>query len=164
MSGTMDMTPLVEALRELSKGPGINSGERYMSLPAANKVLKPELARTAVSGLGDRLFPALKGTWDRLVRDYPVRTEDHRKLMSAGFKGGMLTIFNNIAATNLDADAPTLGALLKAQLFIHAHVERQREAFENCAWQERRETIEKYTLRGCGRPLQRSQNLCRQTH
>ncbi|KAJ8903957.1 hypothetical protein NDN08_000488 [Rhodosorus marinus] len=97
MSGDIDMGTLVEALRELPKVPGI-------------------------LGRGDSLFPALKGTWDRLVRDYLARPEDQRELMSAGFKGGALTIFNNIAATNMDADANTLWTLLKAQLFNHALV------------------------------------------
>jgi len=62
--------------------------------------------------------------------------------MSAGFKGKALTIFNNISAANLDADGDTLWTLLKRQLFNHAHVESHREAFENCAWQERKESIE----------------------
>mmetsp|Transcript_18334 Transcript_18334/g.26638 ORF Transcript_18334/g.26638 Transcript_18334/m.26638 type:complete len:99 (+) Transcript_18334:160-456(+) len=93
MAGEFDMNALMEALRELSQGPGISSRETFMSLPAANKVYQPELARTGVSSPGDRSFPALRGTWDRLVRDYPVRPEDQRKLMSAGFQGGALTIF-----------------------------------------------------------------------
>jgi len=102
------MNTLVEALRELSQGPGMNSGERFMSLPSASKVYRPELARTAVSSPGDRSFPSLRSTWDRLVRDYPVRPEDERKLMSAGFTGGGLSGFNNIAAANLDANAEAL--------------------------------------------------------
>jgi len=61
MSGELVMNSSVEAPRELSPGHGINSGERYMSLAAANKVYRPELARTAASGPGDRLLFALKG-------------------------------------------------------------------------------------------------------
>jgi len=60
MSGELDMTALVEALRDLSQGPGINSGERLMWLPVASKVYRSELARTAVSSPGDRMFPALR--------------------------------------------------------------------------------------------------------
>mmetsp|Transcript_18335 Transcript_18335/g.26642 ORF Transcript_18335/g.26642 Transcript_18335/m.26642 type:complete len:80 (+) Transcript_18335:160-399(+) len=60
MAGEFDMNALMEALRELSQGPGISSRETFMSLPAANKVYRPELARTAVSSPGDRMFPALR--------------------------------------------------------------------------------------------------------
>jgi len=62
--------------------------------------------------------------------------------MPAGFKGRALTVFNNIAAAHPDADANTLWTLLKTQLFNHAHVEPHREAFENCTWQQRKESIE----------------------
>ncbi|KAJ8904806.1 hypothetical protein NDN08_001321 [Rhodosorus marinus] len=108
-----------------------------LSLPAVNKVSRLELAQTAVSGPGDKLF-AVVGL-GAPGRDYLVRTGDQRKLISAsaGSKGRCTAIFNNIALANLDADAATLWTLLKAQLFNQAHVERQREASENFTWQER---------------------------
>uniref|UniRef100_A0A7S0BEJ8 Uncharacterized protein n=1 Tax=Rhodosorus marinus TaxID=101924 RepID=A0A7S0BEJ8_9RHOD len=117
------------------------------------------MARTAVSSPGDRLFPALRGTWDHLVRDYPVQPEYQRKLMSAGFKGGALTIFNNIAVSHLDADAKSLWTLLGKQLFNHAHVDTIARRLRIAPGRRARSPLSSMQ-KGCGRPHLRFWSLC----
>mmetsp|Transcript_7288 Transcript_7288/g.10881 ORF Transcript_7288/g.10881 Transcript_7288/m.10881 type:complete len:80 (-) Transcript_7288:4190-4429(-) len=64
-----------------------------------------------------------------------------------GFMAGALTVFNDVAMRYPNQTGEELWDLLQAQLFNNAHVERQRDLFEECRWIDRKESVELFAER-----------------
>lgn len=115
---------------EEDETPSDRDGKAFLGSVDSNDVLKPgtafqiydkSLEPVRISVAGDKNFFAAQKAWMRLTQDFPVQEKHHRCLLACAFSGTALSIFEDIASSNLGLGAEELWRLAGERLCNASH-------------------------------------------
>lgn len=114
---------------------------------AAFKIYSKALDAVRIGKPGDGNFIPAQKEWIRLCHDFPVVAGTHRRLLSCGFHGSALAIYEAVAAENLHFTAEELWTRLAHRLCNASYRTALRLQFDTVTWRETKEMVSEFAGR-----------------
>ena len=134
----------------------ITVASRFFDSQMAHKLYSRQFMGDRVSNIGDPQFFVARKTWRRLIRDFPVHSNDLRRLVGVAFMRPAKRIYKEVSSNHLETEYEELWDLLESKLYNTSQQRGHRASMFSASWKERTESIDQSAL-GCVRRLCRFQ-------